>query len=336
MVEPVLEARGVSAGYPGRPVLKALDFQAFAGELVAVIGPNGAGKSTLVRALAGTLTPDAGEVRLFGRRIDEMPRREIARRLAVVPGERRGFGFTVRQVVMMGRAPPVGAAARPAEDERAVDFALERAELAAVADRPVGELSGGERRRVVIARALAQSGDVLLLDEPAAHLDMRHAVALYETARREVEDRKVMCLAVMHDLAAAARWADRALLMVDGEAVALGPIDEVLEPSLLEPAWRQVASRSRSGRGHRYFRPSSLTPLLGSSMRLSRLLPFGASLLARGLSCGRSSAQFAELFGFSPSRPRRPLRSSAVDSPRQAGHAHLPRRRVSPGRRCAR
>jgi iron complex transport system ATP-binding protein len=256
MSEPVLEARGVSAGYPGRPVLHTLDFRGFAGELLAIVGPNGAGKSTLVRALAGTLPVSAGEVRLFGRRIEQLERREIARRLAVVPQESEvAFGFSVRQVVMMGRAPHQSGLllARP-EDERAVEAALARAELSAIADRPVGELSGGERRRVVIARALAQRADLLLLDEPTAHLDMRHAVELYETARREVEQRQVLCVAVMHDLAAAARWADRAVLMVDGRVRAQGPVDEVLDPELLEPAFEV---KLRTGRdpehGDRYF-----------------------------------------------------------------------------------
>jgi iron complex transport system ATP-binding protein len=256
MAEAVLEARGVSAGYPGRRVLRELDFSAFAGELVAIVGPNGAGKSTLVRVLAGTLPVTAGEVRLFGRRLDKLARRDIARRLAVVPQESDvAFGFSVRQVVMMGRAPHQSGLllARP-EDEQAVDSALDRVDLGAIADRPVGELSGGERRRVVIARALAQRAELLLLDEPTAHLDMRHAVELYETARREVEQRKVLCVAVMHDLAAAARWADRAVLMVDGSVRAQGPVDEVLDPALLEPAFDV---RLRAGRdpehGDRYF-----------------------------------------------------------------------------------
>jgi iron complex transport system ATP-binding protein len=256
MAEPVLEARGVSAGYPGRPVLRAVDFAGFAGELVAVVGPNGAGKSTLVRVLAGTLPVEAGEVRLFGRPLAELSRREIARRLAVVPQEADvAFGFSVRQVVMMGRAPHQSGLllARP-EDDRAVKAAIARCELGDVSDRPVGELSGGERRRVVIARALAQRADLLLLDEPAAHLDMRHAVELYETARREVEQRQVLCVAVMHDLAAAARWADRAVLLVDGSVRAEGTADEVLDPAVLEPAFGVSLRAGRDPEhGDRYF-----------------------------------------------------------------------------------
>lgn len=256
MTKLALEARHVAAGYAGRPVLSEIDLDVRAGEIVAVIGPNGAGKSTLVRVLAGTLAPSSGQVLLGGRPLSELSRRQIASELAVVPQDAEvAFGFTVRQVVMMGRAPRQSAllVARP-EDHAAVADALARCELEQVADRPVSELSGGERRRVVIARALAQQAHVLLLDEPTAHLDLRHAVALYEMARREVERREVACLAVMHDLAAAARWADRAVLLVDGRVRAAGPALEVLDPKLLEPAF---GVRLRVGQdpedGSRYF-----------------------------------------------------------------------------------
>lgn len=258
MSEPTvaLEARDITAGYPARPVLERVSLQAHDGELLAVLGPNGAGKSTLVRALIGTLTPTSGEVLLRGRALSGLPRREIAREIAVVPQESDvAFGFSVRQVVMMGRAPhQTGLLLPRPEDERAVSDALERCELSELAGRPISELSGGERRRVTIARALAQDTGVLVLDEPAAHLDIRHAAVVGELARRAVDERGVACIAVMHDLAAAARWADRVALLDAGRVVACGAPDEVLHPELLAKTFGvPIRVGSDPEDGQRYF-----------------------------------------------------------------------------------
>ncbi len=229
-----MEALAVSAGYGGDPVLDDVSVGLRKGEILAVVGPNGAGKSTLVRVLAGTLTATSGEVRLAGAALPSLARREIARRVAVVEQESTvAFGFTVREVVAMGRAPrQSGWMVASAEDEAAVERALERCELQKLGARQVNELSGGERRRVVIARALAQDPEVLLLDEAAAHLDIQHAEDFYSTAAAESE-RGVACMAVMHDLTAAARWSDRVLLLAEGRVVALGPSDQVLTEAQL-------------------------------------------------------------------------------------------------------
>lgn len=253
-----IEARGVDAGYRERPVLHDVSLGAARGEIVAVVGPNGAGKSTLVRVLAGTLPASRGQVRLGGRDCAELTRPEIARELGVVPQDSDvAFGFTVREVVAMGRAPHQSGLLIASDHDRAiVTGVLERCELEALADRSVAELSGGERRRVVIARVLAQQPDVLLLDEPAAHLDIRHAVALYETARREASERRVACIAVMHDLNAAARWADRVVVLSAGRVRAQGSVEEVLEPELLEEVFGlPVRVGVDAAEGVRYFLP---------------------------------------------------------------------------------
>ncbi len=237
MTEPlVIEARGASAGYHDATILEGVSLGARAGEWVAVLGPNGAGKSTLIRLLAGTLAPRSGSVWLGGRELASLGREAIARELAVVPQDSDvAFGFSVRQVVMMGRAPHQSGLllARPV-DEEVVDRALARCDVAGLAERPLAELSGGERRRVTIARALAQEPRVLLLDEPAAHLDVRHAVQVGDLVRSEVSERKVACITVLHDLAAAARWADRVVLLAEGRVCADGPPDDVLRPDRLE------------------------------------------------------------------------------------------------------
>lgn len=254
----VLEADQVSAGYPGRPVLDRISLEARAGELLAVLGPNGAGKSTLVRVLSGTLAPSAGRVLLRGRPLSELRRREIAREIAVVPQESDvSFGFSVRQVVMMGRAPhQTGLLLASGEDESIVRDALERCELVELAERPISELSGGERRRVTIARALCQRAGAMILDEPAAHLDVRHAAAVGELARRAVDERGVACVAVMHDLAAAARFADRVVLLQAGQVRARGVPDEVLRPELLAETYGvPIRVGADPEDGQRYFLP---------------------------------------------------------------------------------
>ena len=247
-----IEACEISAGYGRDAVLSGVSLAARAGEWVAVLGPNGAGKSTLVRVLSGMLAPAAGRVLLDGRDLQGLARAEIARSLAVVPQDSDvAFGFSVREVVMMGRAPHQSSLLRVrAEDERAVSSALERCDIAGLANRAVAELSGGERRRVTLARALAQEAKVLLLDEPAAHLDARHAVSVGELVREEVDRRGIACVAVLHDLAAAARWADRVVLLAGGKVRADGPPAEVLKPELLEAVFEipiRVAIDAESG-----------------------------------------------------------------------------------------
>lgn len=234
-----LSAARVTAGYGltragagprGRaPALRDVSFALRPGELVIVLGPNGAGKSTLVRVLAGVLAPAAGEVRIGGDDARGLDRSAIARRVAVVPQETDvAFGFTVREVVAMGRAPhQTGWMRATSEDEQAVGDAVGALDLGSLADRPVQELSGGEKRRVAVARALAQATPALLLDEPTAALDVHHQIALFDRLVAGTAG-GLACLVVMHDLNLAAQYATRIVLMRAGAVVADGPIDQVL------------------------------------------------------------------------------------------------------------
>jgi iron complex transport system ATP-binding protein len=237
-VRSCLSLQGVTAGYaaPGSPrnaarnQLQDVDLSLGAGELVCVLGPNGAGKTTLVRVASGLLTASAGEVRLLGSNVAELARADIARSLAVVEQQQElAMGFTVREVVAMGRAPHQGAWMRPLpRDEAVVDESLRRCDLVGLAGRPAHALSGGEQKRVAVARALAQEPQVLLLDEPGAFLDVKHQLDLYELLVAEVKDRSLACLVVMHDLNVAAQFADRVVLMKEGRVVAAGTVDEVM------------------------------------------------------------------------------------------------------------
>jgi iron complex transport system ATP-binding protein len=165
----------------------------------------------------------------------------------------------VREVVLMGRAPHQSGLLYPSDDDLAVvTRVLEFCDLAALHDRSVSELSGGERRRVVIARALAQEPQVLLLDEPAAHLDVRHTLALYELARRQTAEHGIACLAIMHDLNAVARWADRVVLLESGRVRASGTVEDVLTPELLEDVFGVPFRIGRdSSSGDRYYLPAA-------------------------------------------------------------------------------
>lgn len=226
-----IEVRGLSAGYPNsRSAIEGLDLTVDAGQLCAILGPNGAGKSTLVRVLSGILAPRAGSVTILGERLAGLDRAAVARLVAVVPQHSEvALGFTVEQVVMMGRAPHQGPWMTPTRDcDAAVEQAIEACELGPLRARRVDALSGGEQKRVAIARALAQQAPVLILDEAGAHLDVRHLLALHELLRREVEERQLACVAVVHDLNLAAQYADRVALLRAGRLVAVGSVPEVM------------------------------------------------------------------------------------------------------------
>lgn len=230
-----LSASGVVAGFGARDVLHGIDLVLGPG-LCALVGPNGAGKSTLVRALAGLITPRAGRVELDGADLRALSRGAIARRIAVVPQVFDTlFPFTVREVVMLGRTARLRAFAGPGDaDRRAVDGALELLELRKLADRRIDALSGGERQRAVLAMALAQETDVLLLDEPTVHLDPGHQRATLALARGLARSKGIVVAAVLHDLNLAAALAERIVILDRGRIVADGPPQIVLTQRTVE------------------------------------------------------------------------------------------------------
>ncbi len=244
----LVELRDVSFSYASRPALEGVFLSAQAGELVGLVGPNGAGKSTLVRLVAGLAAPARGAVRLCGLDPAAAPRRTVARMAALVPQEpRAGWAFTVREVVMMGRAPRQGLLGLPSQlDLGAVEGALQACDLVHLADRRIDALSGGERRRVFFARALAQEPRVLLLDEPTAFLDLAHQVAAMRMA--EVAAQAGLCvLAVLHDLNLAAASCDRLVVMSRGRVVAEGRPADVLTADRVREVWGLSVWRGAHG-----------------------------------------------------------------------------------------
>jgi iron complex transport system ATP-binding protein len=221
----------------GRDVLNGVSLALEPGQALALIGPNAAGKSTLVRALAGLLPAAAGEVRLLGRPLAEWSRPAIARRVALVAAEDEAPGrLTVIDRVALGRYPHRGPLARfTAEDEAAVARALRLTQTEHLARRPLGTLSAGERQRALLARGLAQDPALLLLDEPATHLDIRHQLHLFRVLD-EVRQQGVAVIAVIHDLQRAA-WAPRMALLDGGRIAADGTPEQVIESEAAEHAF---------------------------------------------------------------------------------------------------
>jgi iron complex transport system ATP-binding protein len=230
-VSATLEGRHLHVVLGGRTVLRDVSLSVPHGAFTAIVGPNGSGKSTLLRALCGLTSVDGGEVRLGGAPIVEMSRRDIARRMSFLPQDTRcDFAFTVEEVVEMGRHPHRGRfASSGARDRAAVEAAIALCDLQDLRGRTIDRLSGGERQRVSIARCLATEPDVILLDEPTAHLDLEHAFDVLMLCRRLGEGGRSVALAT-HDLSAVLRFATAAVLLHRGEVAGSGAPMSVLTP----------------------------------------------------------------------------------------------------------
>jgi len=247
----LLRGLALYGGYGGRAVVRGVDLEVTSGRCVALLGPNGAGKTTLVRLLAGVLPAERGTVELLGRPLAAWRRREVAREVALVPQQVHfAFPLTVREVIEQGRAPHLGPWRPPGpEDHAAVAEAIARLDLAGLADAPVQRLSGGERQRVVLARALATRARVLLLDEPAAALDLRHQLDLVAIVARLRGD-GVGVAVVVHDWNLALELADELIVLQAGRVVAAGRPEETIRPELFTAVFGVEVEilRGRNGR----------------------------------------------------------------------------------------
>ncbi len=234
-----ITAANLVAGYGDRVVLRDISLAVRPGEMLAIVGPNGAGKSTLLRSLSGALKPREGSISLFDRPLDSYDRRALARTLATVAQENAvAFQFSVLEIVLMGRAPHLG----PFHLETPHDLALAREalrlfDLTHLAARPIQELSGGERKRVFLARAIAQEPRVILLDEPTAFLDLRHVSEIFATFQKLRAERGVAVIATLHDLNAAAGYADHILMLKDGAPAGYGTPQEVFTADRLRDVY---------------------------------------------------------------------------------------------------
>ena len=256
----LLVARDIGFAYAGedgaeRQVLAGVSLSLSPGELVALVGPNGAGKTTLLKTLSGVLAPRAGTVELEGRPLAGFSPREIARRIAFVGQELSAdFSFTVEEVVLLGRSPHLGRLAAETErDYDAARAAMRSTGVEELAARTIDGISGGERQRAFLAMALAQEPKVLLLDEPASHLDLTHEIAFFDLLAALVAEKKLAVLVAGHDLSVAADYASRLAVLAGGKLVADDRPEKVLTAELLKTHWgasAMVIASPATGRPH--------------------------------------------------------------------------------------
>ncbi len=235
----MLKIEGLSVSYGARHVLFDVTLDVHPGDVLALIGPNGAGKSTLVRAVSGVIPVQGGKVSVDGIDLLALAAMRRARYLAVVPqAVALPPAFTAWETVLLGRTPYLNFLGQvsPGDEEKA-RLALQKVDALDLAERRVGDLSGGEQQRVLLARALAQSTPILFLDEPTVHLDLQHQVNLMETIRILAKSDNLAVLVALHDLNLAARYADRVALLVNGEIKAVGTPGQVLTPEIISTAY---------------------------------------------------------------------------------------------------
>lgn len=230
-----LRLQEASIGYGERLILRQITLELHPGEILGVVGPNGVGKSTLIRAASGVLPLAEGQILLGGQDVAELSHAQRAQSISVVPqATQLPKAFRARDVVLMGRTPFLGWLSKEDQvDYRIAEEAMERTGTVGLAMRSVGELSGGEQQRLLIARALAQTPAVLLLDEPTAHLDLRHQDEILSLIRTLVSESGLAVLLALHDLNLVARFTDRVALLSDGGIRRAGIPKEVLIPEEL-------------------------------------------------------------------------------------------------------
>ncbi len=225
----------VSFGYNGTSVLRDVSLTLRPGSCYGILGPNGSGKTTLLDLLSGLLLPHSGTIAFKGKPLQTWPKKHLARMLALVPQDFMvRFGFSVREVVEMGLHPRLHRFASPTEaDQARIDEALNVTGIAALADRPVTRLSGGEKQRVAVARALAQQPAVLLLDEATSNLDIHHSLEILQLIRSRFEQEGMQVIAVMHDLNLASFFCDQLIFLKQGRIVCQGKTEAVLTPETI-------------------------------------------------------------------------------------------------------
>jgi len=235
----VLEVQQLRVEYDGREVLHGIDLALRPGEVLGIVGPNGSGKSTVVRALSHVLASSGGVMCIMDRDPKALKAPDLAKLLAVVPQSSvLPDGFTALDVTLMGRTPYLRLLQGEGPDDvRIARQALLQTASLQFADRPVNELSGGERQLVVVARALTQQAPILLMDEPTAHLDINHQIALLDLVSGLAHDHERSVIAVIHDLTLASQYCDRIVVLNNGRVVATGTPHEVIHADMIEAVY---------------------------------------------------------------------------------------------------
>ncbi len=227
---PVIRAQKINFSYAEKKVIEDISFAVDKGQMTAIIGPNGSGKTTLLKVINGSLLPDSGEIYVGEKSTSQYKRKEIARKVAIVPQETSAvFPFYVEEIVLMGRFPHLGNYRfENKEDYKIVHEAMEKTDTLDFARRRFNELSAGERQRVLIARALAQKPEILLLDESTAFLDLKHQLRFLKLLKQLNRDDGLTIVFVTHDINLAAQHADKIILLYSGKVYAIGNPAEVI------------------------------------------------------------------------------------------------------------
>lgn len=229
-MEKVIETSSLFFRYDRRFVLDDISLSVNRGSFVSIIGPNGSGKTTLLRNISGIISPHKGSIALKGRDVSQYGRKEIARFMAYVPQTMAmDFSFTVGDIVLMGRAPYIGIfESETPDDIKIVNEAMEITNITSLKEKRVTEISGGEKQRVMIACALAQTPEIMLLDEPVSNLDIQHQVETMNILKKLNSEKGMTVIVVLHDLNLAAEYSDTVMLLKDGKLLCSGTPSEVI------------------------------------------------------------------------------------------------------------
>ncbi len=240
----IMNINGVSFDYAGKPVLEDVRFRVRKGEVLGILGPNGSGKTTLLKIMNRNLSPAAGSVVVEDKNIAKITKRDIAQRMAVVPqGSEINFAFSVADIVLMGRMPSLQRLQMESdEDLRIVWESMQKTKVDHLADRPINQVSGGERQRTIIARALAQRPRIILMDEPTLHLDVNHQLEVLDLVHGLSRNEGMTVIIVSHDLSLVARYCDKMILIHDHRIEAAGKVEDVLTPENMRKVFNIEAS----------------------------------------------------------------------------------------------
>lgn len=247
-----IELDTVSFSYGRTRCIDNIDLEIGSGSFYGLIGPNGSGKSTLLDLISGYLRPDTGSVKLNGSPINSYQRSALAQMMTLVPQSFSfNFDFSVYETVLMGRHPHINRFANPSEsDHQNVNAALKTLEIETLADRSIRQLSGGEKQRVTVARALAQDTDFMLLDEVTANLDINHAISIMKTLKTLSSDGKTV-IAALHDLNMALAFCDKVIVLQDGRLHTYGTASNIIDSDLIAKIYRVSTEILESDNGKR-------------------------------------------------------------------------------------
>jgi iron complex transport system ATP-binding protein len=249
-----LELEKVACGYGGPPVVRDINIRAEGGEFVGIVGPNGSGKTTILRCISGVIPVERGRILVDGRALQEMDTMEIARNIAVVPQDHHiGFEFPVHDIVLMGRYPHIARFRfENKNDYKKTESVMKNTGVYSLRERAATELSGGEKQRVIIARALAQEPRILLMDEPTSHLDISHQLEVLDLVKNLVRDHGLMVVGVFHDFFMATRYCDRLIMLHKGRIISEGAVEDVLSEKNFADVFGVEARTRQNGDGRLY------------------------------------------------------------------------------------